>query len=174
MATTSHKKSHLSAAQKLAIASLVSGATDQEAAAAAAVSRETVNRWRNGNPHFLAALNKLQLEIWEDHKRRLLGVVSDAVQTITEEVRSNPGIAMRILKRCRGFDVIQPPSGPTDVVGVLRGLALKRAEEELAAIREEESKGQFFISDPFEYARELAPLIKKHFAILQKKHGIDK
>ena len=142
MATTSHKKSHLSAAQKLAIASLVSGATDQEAAAAAAVSRETVNRWRNGNPHFQAALNKRQLEIWEGHKMKLLGVVSDAVQTITEGVKSNPAIAMKILEKCQGLDVIRPPVGPTDVAGILRELARERAEQELASTRREESTGK--------------------------------
>ena len=148
MITGNHKKSHLSPAQKLAIFSLASGARDDEAAKEAKVCRETICRWRNGNLHFQAALNKLQLEIWEGHKMKLLGAVSDAVQTITEAVKNNPAIAMKLLKKCQDLNVIQAPCGPTDVEGILRDLALKRAEEELAATREKESKGQFFITYP--------------------------
>ena len=68
MITKNHKKS-LSPDQELAIASLMSGATDQEAAKAAGVSRETANRWRNHDPFFQAELNRRQQEIWESHKR---------------------------------------------------------------------------------------------------------
>ena len=174
MVTKNHKKSHLSAAQKLAIASLVSGATDQEAGKAAGVSRETVSRWKNHNPHFQAALNKLQQQVWEGHRTKLLGVVSAAIETIEEAVKNNPAIAMKILEKCQGLDVIQPPSGPTSAEEILLAMARALAEQELASKREKENAGQLPIADPFEDALLLAPLIEKHYSILQKKHGIDK
>ena len=120
---TSHKKSHLSAAQKLAILCLASGARDEEAAKEAKVCRETICRWRNKNLHFQASLNELQQQVWESHKMRLLGVVSDAIETIKESVKNNPTIAMKILEKCRGLNEIEPPTRPTTVEGILLELA---------------------------------------------------
>jgi len=171
MITKNHKKS-LSPDQELAIASLMSGATDQEAAKAAGVSRETVNRWRNHDPFFQAELNRRQREIWESNKMRLQSFIRDALGTISRAVKDNPTIAMKILEKCQGFDVIQPPTGPTDVESILRELALKRAEEELAATREEESKGQLVFTDPIADLQELSPLIKKHLFALRKEYGV--
>jgi hypothetical protein len=174
MITTSHKKSHLSAAQELAIASLVSGATDQEAANAAAVTRETVSRWKNRDPHFQAELNRRQKSIWEGHKMKLLGVVSAAIETIKEAVKNNPAIALKLLEKCQGLNEIEPPTGPTSAEEILLAMARELAEQERASKRQEESKGEFFITDPFEDARELAPMIKRHFSSLKKKYGLEK
>lgn len=171
MITKNHKKS-LSPDQELAIASLMSGATDQEAAKAAGVSRETVNRWRNHDPFFQAELNRRQQEIWESHKRRLQSFIRDALGTISRAVKDNPTIAMKILEKCEGFDVIQPPFGPTNVQAILHALARERAEKELASTRREESTKQLLITDPFEDARELAPLIKRHLLALQKEFAV--
>jgi hypothetical protein len=158
--------------QELAITELLAGKTDKQAAEAAGVSRETVNRWRNHDPFFQAELNRRQQEIWESHKMRLQSFIRDALGTISRAVKNNPTIAMKILEKCQGFDVIQPPFGPSDVAGVLRELARGRAEHELASTRREESTAQFLIRDPFEDARELAPLIKKHLLALRKEYGV--
>jgi hypothetical protein len=173
MVTESHKKSPLSPAQKLAIFSLASGARDEEAARTAKVSRETVSRWKNRNPHFQAALNKLQLQVWEGHQTKLLSVVSDAIETIKEAVKKNPSIAMKILEKCRGLNEIEPPTGPTTVDGILRRVALKRAQEELTEMRRKEGTEQLLFANHFEEARQLRPLIKKHFSILKEKYAID-
>lgn len=170
MTTKNHKKSHLSAAQVVALNSLVSGARDEEAAREAKVCRETICRWR-AHPHFQAELNRRQLEIWESNKQMLRALVSAAIETIEEAVKNNPNIAMKILEKCQGFDVIQPPTGPTTVEGILGELALERAEEELAATREERT-GQLHIIDPFEHALQLRPLIEKHLLSLRKEHGL--
>ncbi len=167
-----HKKSHLSPAQKLAILALASGATDEEAAAAAKVCRETVTRWRNGNLHFHAALNKLLLEVWEGHKMKLLGAVSDAVQTITAAVKNNPAVAMRLLEKCRGLNEIEPPRGATSAEDILLQLAGERAQEELTEIRRKESNGQLVIIDPIRDTEELSGLVTKHFSILKEKHQV--
>jgi hypothetical protein len=103
---------------------------------------------------------------------RLQSFIRDALGTISRAVKNNPTIAMKILEKCQGFDVIQAPCGPSDVAGVLRELARGRAEHELASTRREESTAQFLIRDPFEDARELAPLIKKHLLALRKEYGV--
>jgi hypothetical protein len=171
MATKSHKMS-LQPEQELAITELLAGKTDKQAAKEVKVCRETINRWRNHDPYFQAELNRRQQEIWNAHKMSLRGLVGDAIESITEAVRNNPTIAMKILEKCQGFAVIQAPCGPTDVAGILLELARERAEQELASTRREESTAQFLIRDPFEDARELAPLIKKHLLALRKEYGV--
>ena len=64
--STAHESHNnkLSVEQLNAIDVLVQGKTDQETAQAVGVTRETVNRWRNDNPHFAAELNKQRKLIW--------------------------------------------------------------------------------------------------------------
>jgi len=171
MATKSHKMS-LQPEQELAITELLAGKTDKQAAKAAGVSRETVNRWRNHDPYFQAELNRRQQEIWNAHKMSLRGLVGDAIETISRAMKDNPTMAMKILEKCEGFAVIQAPFGPTDVAGILRELARERAEQELASTRREESTGKLLVTDFFADAQELALLIKKHFLALRKEYGV--
>ena len=171
MVTKSHKMS-LQPEQELAITELLAGKTDKQAAEAAGVSRETVNRWRNHDPFFQAELNRRQQEIWESHKRRLQSFIRDALGTISRAVKNNPTIAMKILEKCQGFDVIQPPFGPTDVDGILRRVARERAQEELTEMKRKEGTEQLFFANHFEEARQIAPLIRKHYSALRKEYGL--
>jgi transposase len=58
--TNGHESSprRLSVEQENAIDLLVMGVTDREAAQKAGIARETISRWRNDNPYFLAELNR--------------------------------------------------------------------------------------------------------------------
>jgi len=93
-------------------------------------------------------------------------VIEEALET------GDASVALKILRCAKGLNTIEYPDGPTDVEGVLRGLALERAEQELASTRKEESTGQLLIIDPFEHALQLRPLIKKHLLSLRKEYGV--
>ncbi len=74
--------SHLSVEQLNAIDILVQGRTDQETADTVDVARETVTRWRNDNPHFIAEFNKQRRLIWDDSHDRLRALANKAFNTL--------------------------------------------------------------------------------------------
>jgi len=172
MVTKPHKKS-LSPEQELAISALLAGKTDTQAGKVAGVTRECVNRWRNHDPFFQAEYNLRRDETWRSHKECLHSLVSDALRTISEAVKNNPTIAMKILEKCQGLNVIEPPTGPTTVEGILLELACERAELELTEMRRKESEGQLVIIDPIRDTEELSALVTKHFSILKEKHLVE-
>jgi hypothetical protein len=72
----SHTLRDLTDAQRLAIDALLTGSTDQEAADAAGVTRETVNRWRNHHPEFQAELNRRR-KLTEDQHSDIVRQMND-------------------------------------------------------------------------------------------------
>ena len=104
MATTKSHKSSLTPQKELAITVLLAGKTDQEAATAAGVARETICRWRSSCPFFEAELNRRRAEIWVCHKMSLQALVGDAIKTIAEAVKTDPKFAMQILQTCKGLN----------------------------------------------------------------------
>lgn len=62
MITRNHKKS-LSARQEIAMTEVLAGKADKQTAKAAGVTRETISRWKNHDPHFQAEYNKRLREI---------------------------------------------------------------------------------------------------------------
>src|SRR3954467_9820322 len=71
----------LSPQQELAVLALVGGATQGEAAERARVARETVCRWLQDDPEFVAGLNRARKEIWDASidRLRLLALKSTEV-----------------------------------------------------------------------------------------------
>lgn len=169
--TTKINRSSLTARQEIAMNGILGGKRDKEIAQEIGVSRETVSKWRHHNPVFQAEYNLRRKQIWDANRERLASLITKALGAIEKALEmGDASVALRILRCAKGLNTIECPDGPTDVEGILRELALKRAEEELAATREEESKGQLFITDHLEYALQLRPLIKKHLCILEKKY----
>ena len=74
--------SRLSVEQLNAIDIRVQGRTDQETAETVGVARETVTRWRNDNPHFIAEFNKQRRLIWDDSHDRLRALANKAFNTL--------------------------------------------------------------------------------------------
>jgi hypothetical protein len=84
----SHTLRDLNDRQLLAIDAIVSGATDQAAADAAGVTRETVNRWSNNHPEFQAELNRRRKQLQDqraDVVRRTDLFVLDHLRQRVEE-----------------------------------------------------------------------------------------
>lgn len=63
---------------------LLSGSSVTEAAAALGVARETVSRWRNSDPAFIAAYNAAIQSAWEATQSQLLTARGQAVKRLTE------------------------------------------------------------------------------------------
>ena len=172
MATTKPHKSSLTPQKELAITVLLAGKTDQEAATAAGVARETICRWRSSCPFFEAEFNRRRREIWESQKIRLQALVGDAITTIAEAVKTDASIAMKILQVFKGLIVVEPSFGPSDLGAVLHGMARGLAEKELTATRRAECDSEFGFVHPFQNEVELVPIIRKHFSALKKKYGL--
>lgn len=86
---------------ELALVQLLAGATDEEAAKAAGVSRQSVSKWRNHVPAFIAELRSRQAEVFERSIRRLaLGLERAAAAIVgladskDEEVRLRAAVAL--------------------------------------------------------------------------------
>ena len=86
----------LGADQLAALDLLLAGKTVTEAAAAVGVARETVSRWRNGDPAFQAAYNAALQGAYEAATARLLDARGRALGRLAELVDSpDPAIALK-------------------------------------------------------------------------------
>lgn len=90
----------LTPAQQVAVEALVAGATQQQAAEAAGVTRETVTRWAGHVPAFKASMNLYRATVVEeqvDASRRIRGKALKAVETALDEGRIDPLAVLRVV-----------------------------------------------------------------------------
>ena len=132
--TSQKDDSAVSASQQLAIEVLLAGGTDSEAAQAASVTRESVNRWRHSDADFVAALNRERRAIFEATRDNLCRASLKAIATLqdilSDEDRSLRIRAALILLAQRGE--AQAP-GATDAAVVQAGWTESRCESERRA-----------------------------------------
>lgn len=130
----------LSVAKANAVDLLVTGATDQEAADAVGVTRQTVNGWRNHDPAFVAALNARRLDVWggaADKLRALLPTALETLETaLTDKQDWRAAVAVVELagldRHDKGTPNLGPYAiGPTDARAVVDELALARRGDPL-------------------------------------------
>jgi transposase-like protein len=85
--------------QEAALAALRTGSTYRQAAEAAGVSRPTIYRWMQSDPHFRAAYNAWKQEQTESARGRLLKMADQAVDVLEQGLRANDRhVAMQVLK----------------------------------------------------------------------------
>lgn len=122
--TQVHKPSHprqLTPQQTTAIELIVTGRTDAEVAVQVGVTRETVNRWRNWNPLFMAAMNELRLGLWKATRERLRTLNAKALDVIEQHVQAGSlKAALALLKYANEEKM---PNGSTTLPGVVDDLA---------------------------------------------------
>ena len=70
--------------QELALSVLLTGGSDAEAAKAAGCRRETVCRWRHGDPVFIAAYNRRRQELWRSSEDGLRSLLPDAIDAVRD------------------------------------------------------------------------------------------
>lgn len=117
------KTRQLNVKQENAIDLLLQGQNDREVAEAVGVSRQTVTEWRNGNPVFVAELNRRRKEVWGGQQERLRGLVAKAVDTLEEQLEDEHGMtpvrvrqaaAVHILKAVGLYGTKLQPAGSSD------------------------------------------------------------
>lgn len=102
--------------QDRALAALLEGATDDEAAKRAGVRRETVNRWRHGDADFVAELNRRRAEAWAGQIDALRALLPSAVKALeaglkAPDIRTRVKTAELLLRTLQvGSEPLRPPS----------------------------------------------------------------
>jgi hypothetical protein len=102
--------------QQQALQALLTGATDTEAAEAANVTRETVNRWRHRDANFIAALNEARHDLSQDFRDGLRALLPDALAALrdglaADNVNTRVRVAATLFRTLRDID---EPTGPTN------------------------------------------------------------
>ncbi|MCU0665339.1 MAG: hypothetical protein MUC50_23805 [Myxococcota bacterium] len=122
--TEDHGSTHsggLTLQQARAVDLLVMGKTDGQVGAEIGVARECVNRWRNHNPHVIAALNNERLVLWQASRERLRALGDKALNVLDNALDAgDTKVALGLLK-LRAAD--PSPTGPTDLHGAVLELA---------------------------------------------------
>ncbi len=135
----------LTLAQLNAVDLLVVGKTDQEAAEAVGVTRQTINGWRNANPWFQAALNARRQDLWGVTVDQLRALLPRAVAVLAEELdggNDRVGVALSIL-RLGGVDRTKASQkldtflvGPTDPEAIIDAEVRRRRPDNAVYFRD--------------------------------------
>lgn len=133
--TKSHKTSQyatLSIEQHNAIDLLILGHTDHAVAEQIGVARETICRWRNENPYFMAELNRRRKDVWQTAQERLRGLVGKAIDILEQALQPDDvKAAVTILRAANLYGNVGAPHGETDPELVLLTQAEAWAVQEL-------------------------------------------
>ena len=100
--------------QAAALDLLLAGQTVTTAAAAVGVARETVSRWRNSDPAFMAAYNAAVKAAYDAGQARLLDARARAVDTLAGLLDSDdPATALKAAASLLRVPILEP-GGATD------------------------------------------------------------
>lgn len=123
--------------QQKAIETLLTGASDREAAEAVGVNRETVTKWRLYHPAFQAELNYRRQELYEGNADKLRSLVPEAVIVLegalkdTENPAGRTKAALEILKMVGFCAESIRPSGETSAEEIMKKAAERVHNEDL-------------------------------------------
>ena len=96
------------------------------------MTRETVCRWRNENPHFQAELNTRRKALWSAAHDKLRALMRKAVETLDHAVEDDDvRAAVEVLKAVQLYGNVSAPDGETDPELVLLKQAEPWANEEI-------------------------------------------
>jgi hypothetical protein len=115
---TQPKTYELEPKQVEALDLLLSGSTVTEAAAALDLARETVSRWRNRDPAFIAAHNAALQSAWDATHGRLVNARGKAIDRLADLLDSeDQATALRAAVALVRLDLPRP-RGDTDPVAI--------------------------------------------------------
>lgn len=151
--------------QRTAIGELVAGATATEAADTAGVTRQTVSKWKNHHPEFIAELNRRRAELIEERTDRMRDIDVTALGVIGEHINEgNLDAALGWVKH-RKLSDMDEAVGPVTATAVLE----KRAVEVLE--RPEHQPADFM--DEFRYMQGTTPDEARKLAEAELVHALD-
>lgn len=107
--------------QSKALALLMEGKSDGEAAEACGVAPATVAKWRTYDPYFQAAMNRRRAELRGSASARLLAMLPKALDTLESEL-SGPDGARLSMDLVKYLGVTGPAVGPTESEAIIDGL----------------------------------------------------
>ncbi len=85
---------------------MLSGQTDTQIAKNISVSRDTVCRWRNHNPHFKAVLNQRRNQLWQNSTERLNSIALRSLDLLEEAlIQGDVKTAFAILEILRLYEM---------------------------------------------------------------------
>jgi hypothetical protein len=131
------RQSTLTSSQERAIDALLAGATDTEAGAAAGVTRQTLNNWKNHHPTFVAEMNLRRQQIWGaslDRLRALLPKALDALDAALSTETPNTRVAMRVVELAGIGNEGIAPTGPTTTMDVIDAEVHRRRQADFDAM----------------------------------------
>lgn len=103
-----------------AIDELLIGKSITDTAVVVGVSRETLSRWKNGNPNFIAEFNRRQQENTEGAAIRLRSLLGKAVDVLEESLKAgNLKAAVELLKIVDMYGKMPEQSRETDAEMIL-------------------------------------------------------
>jgi hypothetical protein len=127
--------SPLSTQQELTLLALVGGATQGEAAERAGVARETVCRWLQDDPEFVAALNRARKDIWDASIDRLRLLALKSTEVLAKLMESDdPRIRLNAAQtalKAAGLEGLPAPDEPLDVEDIKRATRERTQKQEL-------------------------------------------
>ena len=106
-----------SAAQDLALTSLLGGATVTAAAKTAGVNRATVHRWLDADPVFIAAYNSFRVEMADSVRQELRLLAADAVRvmrSVLSDKQTPPAVKLKAAGEVLKLAFADRIDGPTD------------------------------------------------------------
>lgn len=142
--TEADKSRQVTAAQELALARLLSGGTDTEAAEAAGVTRQTVNAWKNSDAAFQAELFARRQAVWQAQEDRLRWLLSVALDVLEDELEAKAEtlvarkqrlqVAVHVLRASGLYGVSLAPIGTASAEEIELQAASKEQDLQLQAL----------------------------------------
>lgn len=167
-----HRGKWLNDKQHAAIRLLVSGLNDEEAAKAAGVSRQTLNKWKNNNALFISELSQKRAEAWKEFVSPLTESVRLAMDAVHTAIKNGDVKASIWLLERAGIEeqlreeISAQKAKPRTIEDIIPAIAARRAEKRLEALRlnpyEELGSGQDIKQ---EYYREELESIRREYGV---------
>ena len=140
----------LSTSQLLAIDQLVSGGTQASAAHAAGVARETVNRWCNHHPEFIAELNRRRQDMCNTRTDFIRSIDRIALEAFADRIRSRDDDAVEKWIQMRGLCRMDTSEiGPTSADQFVDDLARERRSKAIEKIQQRRTEDVLDIDPAF-------------------------
>jgi hypothetical protein len=114
--------------QQRALNALLAGLDDTAAAAAANVQRPTLNKWKNHDPDFIAALNLARADLADGFLDGLRALYVDAVSVIRDALDAENPPAVRLRAAEAIIKNIAPPDGETDPEAIRARWSMHQAD----------------------------------------------
>jgi hypothetical protein len=107
--------------QQRAVPLILMGRTDREVGEELDLARETITRWKNETPQFIAALNHERRQMWDASRNNIHSLVRKAVAVVEKALDQNDTRAALAILKMTGFSdaelgPAELPENPDDIL----------------------------------------------------------